>query len=201
VASFFYGTAYYAEGDFMDYSMTRTKPSAKMRSLVLAAGIGAAIGLPLLFHALGAVSGLGSALGASFLPMHLGVLLAGLLGGPLVGLCAGLASPLISFALSGMPAATMLPMMTVELAGYGLVSGLLYRTRMPTFAKLLLAQLAGRGLRAAFILLAIYGFGSTGMQPNQIWTAVIAGVPGILLQWAFVPLMMYRIEGMRNHGK
>lgn len=176
------------------FHTVRTKAAATAVAVV------AAVALPQLFHAVGAVSGLGTALGETFLPMHLPVLLIGLLAGPAAGLAAGLLGPLVSFALSGMPSALMLPFIMVELAGYGLVSGMLAGTRIPSFGKLLIAQVAGRALRSVAVLAAVYGFGSQ-VAVASIWTSIITGVPGILLQWALLPLLLFWIEqGVRKHG-
>jgi hypothetical protein len=175
------------------------RTSIKMKSITAALAIVTAVALPQLFHAAGVISGTGAALGSAFLPMHLPVLLAGLLGGPIVGIIAGAASPLISFLISGMPAAGMLPFITLELAAYGVAGGLLAKTKIPVFAKLLLIQLAGRAVRALAVAAAVYGLGSSTVQIASIWTMVTAGLPGILLQWALIPLLMYRLEGTKNH--
>ncbi|MDR0944795.1 MAG: ECF transporter S component, partial [Bifidobacteriaceae bacterium] len=66
------------------------------------------------------------AVGNALLPMHIPVLLCGLLCGWQYGAVVGLILPLLSSGLTGMP--PMLPIglgMCVELAVYGLVSGLL----------------------------------------------------------------------------
>lgn len=157
--------------------------------------VAGALALPQLVHWLGAVSGMGSALGETLLPMHLAVILAGLFAGPLVGLAAGAISPAVSFLLSGMPAAAVLPFMTVELAGYGLAAGLLASVRMPAFFKLLIAQVAGRALRLAAVLIAFYGFGG-GLPVASIWTSIVTGLPGIVLQWVLVPLIVFWVERM-----
>ncbi len=157
--------------------------------------VAGALALPQLVHWLGAVSGMGSALGETLLPMHLAVILAGLFAGPLVGLAAGAISPAVSFLLSGMPAAAVLPFMTVELAGYGLAAGLLASVRMPASFKLLIAQVAGRALRSAAVLIAFYGFGG-GLPVASIWTSIVTGLPGIVLQWVLVPLIVFRVERM-----
>ncbi len=157
--------------------------------------VAGALALPQLVHWLGAVSGMGSALGETLLPIHLAVILAGLFAGPLVGLAAGAISPAVSFLLSGMPAAAVLPFMTVELAGYGLAAGLLASVRMPAFFKLLIAQVAGRALRSAAVLIAFYGFGG-GLPVASIWTSIVTGLPGIVLQWALVPLIVFWVERM-----
>ncbi len=188
----------------MENTLTARKPlvfkTLKTKTAATAVAVVAAVALPQLFHALGAVSGLGTALGETFLPMHLPVLMIGLMAGPAAGLIAGILSPLVSFALSGMPGALMLPFITVELAGYGLISGLMAKSRMNTFPKLLIAQIAGRALRSGAVLLAVYAFGSQ-VAVSSIWMSIVTGLPGILLQWALLPLLMFWVEkGVRKNG-
>ncbi|MCI8360282.1 MAG: ECF transporter S component [Clostridiales bacterium] len=176
------------------------RPTAlKIKSVTALAAVIAAVALPQLFHAAGLLSGAGSALGAAFLPMHLPVLLAAFLGGPVVGLTAGIVSPLISFLLSGMPSADLLPFMTLELAGYGLAGGLMYKVKLPVIVKLLVAQLAGRAVRALSVLAAVYLLHAQTVQPASIWNMVTVALPGIVLQWVLIPLLMYRMEGMKKY--
>ena len=155
----------------------------------------AAVVLPQACHRLGGALGVGSALGEMLLPMHLPVMLAGMLGGPVTGLVCGVASPLISFALTAMPKAALLPFMTVELAAYGLAAGLLRRTSLPALAQVLLVQVAGRAARAVVLAVAIYGFGFSGLPMSMVWTSITAGLAGILIQWAVLPLPIWRKLG------
>ena len=173
------------------------KSNAKTKAVTAALAITAAVLMPQLFHAVGAVSGLGAAPGRAFLPMHIPVLLAGFLAGPVVGLAAGIISPLVSFAISGMPAASLLPVMMLELAAYGAAAGLLSRVKLPGVVKLLAAQLCGRAVYAAAVLAAVYLFGSVSLTPAQILPAFAAGIPGLLLQLAVIPLMLYRLDGVK----
>lgn len=181
----------------MNNTLIMNKTSLKMQTISAAAAVVAAVALPQLFHMLGAVSGLGTALGETFLPMHLPVLLAGLLAGPLAGMLAGALSPLVSFTLSGMPGIAMLPLIMIELAGYGLIAGMLCNVKLPMFGKLLLTQIAGRAIRAAAILIAVYGMGIQSVSAAVIWNSVITGLPGILLQWSLIPLMLFWIENRK----
>jgi len=157
------------------------------KTLTAAAAVTAALALPQLFHFAGMISGLGAMPGAAFLPMQIPVFIAGFLAGPVVGIAAGVLSPLISHALAGMPSSVILPYMVIELAGYGLIAGLLCNVKMPFIVRLLIAQIAGRTFRA----LALTSF-------PAIWEITIIGIPGILLQWAFIPLLMYRLEGLKQ---
>lgn len=172
--------------------------SVKVQILATIAAIVAAVAVPQVFHALGAISGLGTALGETFLPMHLPIILVGLLAGPYAGAISGLLGPLASFALSGMPGAVMLPFMMIELCAYGLFAGFLRNAKMPTIAKVLITQVAGRAVRAAAILISVYAFGKEGIGVAVIWMSIGAGIFGLVLQWALLPLIVYRVENMKN---
>ncbi|CDD54270.1 MULTISPECIES: ECF transporter S component [Ruminococcus] len=182
----------------MEHTIVRDKQSAAGAALRIALTVAAAVLLPQLFHAVGAISGTGTALGAALLPMHIPVLLAGLLYGPVVGVAAGVLSPLLSAAVSDMPTAALLPFMVLELGVYGLTSGFLSRTGLHGFTKLLLAQLAGRAARALAVLTAIYLLRNTRLEPAAAWQFVTAGLFGILIQWAVIPLLVKYIQDRRN---
>ena len=169
-----------------------TKTAATLLAIV------AAVVLPQLFHVIGAVSGQGTMLGVAFLPMHLPIIFVGLIAGPAVGA----AAPLVSFLLSGMPMLAMLPLMMVELCAYGLVAGLLRGIKLPSLAKVVIAQLAGRVVLTAATAIAVFAFGSS-KAIAATWTSdLAAGLPGLALQWALIPLAAYWTESLiakRNH--
>lgn len=181
-------------------SMTKPHLSVKAQVIATIAAIVGAVAVPQIFHLLGAVSGLGTALGETFLPMHLPIILVGLLAGPYAGAVAGLVGPLASFALSGMPGAVMLPFMMIELCAYGLFAGLLRNVKMPTLAKVLIAQVAGRATRAVAILISVFAFGNESINISVIWMSIGVGIFGIVLQWALLPLITYRVENLKNEG-
>lgn len=170
------------------------KLSFKAQTAAAAIAIVSAVVLPQLFHLMGSISGTGAALGETFLPMHLPIIATGLFAGPYAAAAAGIVSPLISFALTGMPAASMLPFMMIELCIYGFVSGALRNVKMPVILKVVIAQVAGRAVRAAAILIAFYGFESTAVPVSVIWNSILTGIFGIVLQWAILPLAVYRFE-------
>ena len=88
-------------------------------------------------------------IGSAISPMHIPVLLAGFICGPWWDMAVGAVSPLLRFALFGMP--PIFPTgvaMCFELAAYGLVSGALY-ARLPKktsniYVSLIAAMLTGR---------------------------------------------------------
>lgn len=174
--------------------------SIKAAATVLA--IVAAVALPQLFHVIGAVSGQGTMLGVAFLPMHLPIIFVGLIAGPAAGAIAGAAAPLASFLLSGMPMLAMLPLMMVELFAYGLVAGLLREVKLLSLVKVVIVQLAGRVVLTAATAIAVFAFGSS-KTVAATWTSdLAAGLPGLALQWALIPLAAYWTESLiakRNH--
>lgn len=146
-----------------------------------------------------ALFGGNEAFGETFLPMHLPIILVGLLAGPYAGLVSGALGPLCSFALSDMPGLVMLPFMMIELAVYGLSAGLLRNVKFPSVGKVVTAQLAGRIVRAAAILLAVYAFGNESIRIASIWNSVVTGLPGLLLQWSLLPLIVFWVENRKSH--
>ncbi|MCI7767969.1 MAG: ECF transporter S component [Oscillospiraceae bacterium] len=184
----------------MSAEKTIDKPrlSIKFQTLAAITAIVGAVAVPQIFHVMGAVSGLGTKLGETFLPMHLPIILAGLLAGPWAGAAAGLLGPLASSLLSGMPGAIMLPFMMIELCAYGLISGLLRTAKLPAIGKVLIAQTGGRAVRAAAILFSVSVLGNTAVNPAIILTSISAGIFGIVLQWALIPLIIFRIEKSDN---
>ena len=168
--------------DVLDKKVIRKKTAATVLAVI------AAVVLPQVFHSVGIVSGTGPALGQSFLPMHLPILIAALIAGPVVGIIAGLFSPLISFALTGMPASAMLPFMMVELLVYGFAAGALKDVKLPVILKVIIAQFFGRGVRAAAILASFY---IQAVSSSVILSSIVQGLPGLILQWSIIPLFIF----------
>lgn len=167
--------------------------TVKAKTLATIISIGCAVLLPQLVHIVGGISNLGTTLGEAFLPMHFAIFMVGILAGPIAGATAGFISPLISFAITGMPSVVMLPFMMIELMTYGFVMGLLTNVKMPLIAKLLIAQITGRSIRAIAILVGVYALGSH-INPSIIWTSICIGLPGLILQWTIIPLAIFYID-------
>lgn len=182
-------------------SAGKSRVSVKVQTIAALAAIVGAVAVPQIFHVLGAASGLGTSLGETFLPMHLPIILAGLLAGPYAGAVAGLLGPLASFGLTAMPGAVMLPFMMIELCAYGLFAGLLRNVKLPTIAKILAVQVAGRAVRAAAILISVFAFGNEAVNVAVIWKSIGTGLFGLALQWALIPLIIYRVENLKKREK
>ncbi len=171
---------------------TKTRNSAILRMAYAAVCLALCMVLPFLT---GQIPQIGSALS----PMHIPVLLAGFLCGPWWAAAVGAVAPLLRFALFGMP--PIFPTgvaMCFELAGYGLVSGLLYR-KLPkkavnVYVSLLAAMLAGR------VIWGIVRVLLSGVAGEPFtWAAFMAGafvnaVPGIIVHIALIPVVVLALR-------
>lgn len=151
--------------------------------------------VPLLFHQI--PQG-----GNIFLPMHIPVLLSGFILGPIYGLMTGLLGPLLSFSLTGMPTLFVLPGMMIELACYGLFSGLFYRIyktkyySLDVFLTLLTALIIGKAVRGIFDTF-YYSFNSRPYSFMVFFTSyLVTAWPGLLFQVVFIPTLMISLNKM-----
>lgn len=136
--------------------------------------------------------------GVMLSPMHIPVLLCGIVCGWQYGFLCGLAGPLLSSLITSMPAMANLPFMMVELAIYGLVSGLIMRylhsskTIYTLYSSLLAAMLSGRII--AGILKALFFAGG-----SYSWSAWATGyfvscLPGIIVQLILIPILYFALK-------
>nr|MBN2278507.1 ECF transporter S component [candidate division Zixibacteria bacterium] len=148
-----------------------------------------AIALPMAFH----WTGLG---GRLFLPMHIPVLICGFVVGPLAGLLVGLIAPFMSHLLTSMPPAYAVPLMTMELAIYGLVAGLTFKKlKMNIIPALLIAMIVGR-LAFALGLFLLGQFIELPYGPAEFLVGgiLLASWPGIIIQFILIPPLVYAIR-------
>lgn len=151
--------------------------------------------LPQLLHFTG-----NAVAGRIFLPMHIPVILGGFILGPVFGLILGIIAPLISFLLTHMPIAPMLPFMIIELAVYGMVSGLMFHTlrfcdkKWGIYISLITAMVAGRAVYALSLLVAGRLFGIKDAAPAEAVTATVTGLLGIAIQIVLIPAIIYALK-------
>jgi hypothetical protein len=48
------------------------------------------------------------------------------------------------------------------------------------------------------VLFAVYALHTQALPVASIWNSLRIGLPGILLQWCILPLLLYRIDRMEN---
>lgn len=135
-------------------------------------------------------------IGSMLCPMHIPALLCGFFCGWPWGLAVGLIAPVLRSLMFGMP--PMFPVavcMSAELAAYGAVSGLLYRSnRASIYVSLLTAMVAGR------LVWGIARFLCAGLNPSAFgfaafWAgAVTTALPGIAVQIVLIPILVIALE-------
>ena len=137
--------------------------------------------------------------GNALCPMHIPVLLCGFLCGWPWGLLVGLIAPLMRSVVFGMP--SIFPEavgMAFELATYGFVSGLLYhklpKRMLYTYVSLVSAMIAGR-IVWGLVRYALAGLtNSTFPYETFIAGALSTAIPGIIVQLAVIPFILYALE-------
>lgn len=139
-------------------------------------------------------------IGSMLLPMHLPVLLCGLLCGWKYGLAVGFLLPLMRSLLIGTPPPFPTGIaMAFELAAYGSIAGSLYaRSRWQCVAALyrclIAAMIGGRVVWAAVRVVLSGVSGQAFTWQMFLSGALLTAIPGILLQLAFIPLMMVALD-------
>lgn len=164
------------------------------KAILTAACIALCVVLPMALHAI-------PNSGSIYCPMHIPVLLCGLICGWPFGLLCGLAGPALSTLLTQMPPMAYLPSMMVELAAYGLITGLvmkLVHTKhdlADLYISLLAAMLGGR-IVAGISRALIFAAGSYSMTA---WTTsyFVTAWPGLVIQLALIPAIVSALEKAR----
>lgn len=145
--------------------------------------------LPMIFHLFGLT-------GQIALPMHIPVLIGGFLLSPSLALSLGIITPLVSSVLTGMP--VLFPMaviMMVELGTYAFSASVFTRRiKLPAVPTLILAMVAGRTAAGLTVALLVKLFGVKMNPLLYIKGAVLTGIPGIIIQLIFIPLLIFSIK-------
>jgi ABC-type cobalamin/Fe3+-siderophores transport system ATPase subunit len=68
--------------------------------------------------------------------------------------------------------------------------------RLPGLVNVLVAQLAGRVVLTVATAIAVFAFGSTNAIAATWTSDLAAGLPGLALQWALIPLAAYWTESL-----
>ena len=152
-----------------------------------------AVVLPQIFHAAGVIFGIGGALGQMFLPMYIPVLIFGFYRGPVSGAVAGLLAPLASFAVTGMPAAAMLPFITIELIATGLLAGAFAASKLPAVLRVLAVQVGAKIVRLAAFAISLYA-ANGALSASALFAGILTSVPGVILQLVIVTFLIVKKE-------
>ena len=131
--------------------------------------------------------------GQGLRPMHIPVLIAGFACGPVIGFVVGLAAPMLSLLIHGAPA-----LMSLELATYGLIAGLLYsqlpRKTGSIYVSLITAMIVGRIVWGASMIV-LSGRAQTQFTYQMFMTyAFIDAMPAILFHIVLIPAVVIALE-------
>jgi hypothetical protein len=130
--------------------------------------------------------------GPTFLPMFFFILMAGLLFGWRMGLMVGVLTPIVSYSISGMPIAAMLPRIMAESICYGLFAGCFRENFNVGVVWSLIGTLILGRIAAGLVTLILY---HGAINPVDVtWKALQVGWPGVLIQLAFLPLVVKLLE-------
>ena len=133
--------------------------------------------------------------GATYLPMHFFIFIAALAGGWQAGAIVGLLTPFASYAISGMPALTVLPQIAVEVTAYGLIAGLLRQKLNLNAAWSLLGAMAGGRLAllvAVVVVQLVTGniyspLGVAATPFSAVGNTIAQSWPGMVAQVVLIP--------------
>lgn len=147
---------------------------------ILLSGIG--IAFPRIFHVLA-----GTSAGTTFLPMHIAVLIAALTFGITSSTIVAGSSIVCSYLLTGMPSLARLPYMLIELVIYAILLSVCNK-KFNSYISLIATIILGRVLYAGVLAVAINVLGLPTYGISVI-ESIKVGLPGIILQLAFVPVI------------
>ena len=175
----------------MEKSLRQTAIKISKEAAFILLTVASAIVLPQILHGLGAVLGVGGKLGQIFLPMYLPVLIIGFYRGPISGAIVGAMAPIISYAITGMPVASLLPYITIELIALGAFSGAFAQLKLHTPIRVALAQIAAKALRLLVFAIVL---GVSKGTLNGLFAGVLISIPGAAIQLVLVSCLLIKKE-------
>lgn len=157
----------------------------KTKKLILSGFfIACGIVLPMVFHMF-------SMGGPMFLPMHIPVLIAGYFLGPIYGAGVGIITPVLSGLLTGMPPLVpVMPIMALELCGYGLISGLVFSKTNKVYLSLIVAMIVGRLFAVAGAYVVALTLAPKINPIMYVVGGLTTAIPGMLIQLIFIPILI-----------
>ena len=156
---------------------------------LIAVALVSAVLLPQIVHAIGVLAGVGGMLGQILLPMYIPVLIIGFYRGPVSGILTGLAAPLVSFAITQMPAESILPYITVELVAMGALAGFLSNVKLFPTLRVLAVQLGAKVMRIAIFACYLY-FAGREITAAALFGDIGRSLPGVALQLILLTVLL-----------
>ena len=177
----------------MEKTLRKTIIKLSIEASFILLTVAGAVILPQILHGAGLLLGVGGALGQMLLPMYIPVLILGFYRGPASGAIVGLLAPLVSFAITGMPAETVLPYITLELVATGAVAGALSNVKLPAILRVLSVQIIAKAVRLAAFAISLYSANGT-ISATALFSGILTSVPGVILQLGLVTYLIVKKE-------
>lgn len=138
-------------------------------------------------------------IGQMLCPMHIPILLCGFICGWKWGMMLGLITPISrSLFLSAPPLYPSAIAMSFELATYGFVAGLIYqilpKNKLNTYISLIISMIIGRIVWGISMYILLNVKGEIFTFSSFIGGSLINAIPGIVIQFVFVPLIILAVE-------
>ena len=137
-------------------------------------------------------------LGQTLLPMHIPVMLCGFTCGAPYGMAIGFIAPLLKYILTGLPQMPTAIAMSFELAGYGIICGLLYKVFPKKtgyiYPTLIISMIVGRALNATIHYLLSVSNGNSFVMKSFVTLTTVNALPGIIIQLAIIPLIIIALR-------
>lgn len=137
-------------------------------------------------------------IGALLSPMHIPAFLCGYVCGPIWGAVVGVVAPLLRHVLFGMPPLMVAIPMSVELAAYGIISGVLYgilpKKPLWLYFSLGLSMIGGRIIYSVFEM-ALLGLQGEAFTPWLIIADTVTGTwAGIIVHFIVIPPLVMLVD-------
>ena len=182
----------------MERTIRKTAINLSKEALFILVTVASAVILPQILHGAGLALGVGGQLGQMFLPMYLPVMILGFYRGAVPGAIVGFLAPLVSFAITGMPAEALLPYITLELVATGVFAGIFANVKLFAPLRVLSVQLIAKVMRLAFLAASLY-FTTGGVSLQKLSAGIVTSIPGLVLQLFVVGfLVAYRDKKKNN---
>ena len=182
----------------MERTIRKTAINLSKEALFILVTVASAVILPQILHGAGLALGVGGQLGQMFLPMYLPVMILGFYRGAVPGAIVGFLAPLVSFAITGMPAEALLPYITLELVATGVFAGIFANVKLFAPIRVLSVQLIAKVMRLAFLAVSLY-FTTGGVSLQKLSAGIVTSIPGLVLQLLVVGFLVAYKDKKKNN--
>ena len=95
--------------------------------------------------------------------------------------------------MTGMPAAAMLPFITLELIATGLLAGAFAASKLPAVLRVLAVQVGAKIVRLAAFAISLYA-ANGALSASALFAGILTSVPGVILQLVIVTFLIVKKE-------